>query len=111
MASYDKVYELARELKETPEYKEYQKAKQDIMANENALSILKDYRKLQVSTEAMYISGKEPGEKERAELARIQEIIKMHGPIQRYMQAEDRIMRIMADIHKILYDSLNLLEI
>ena len=33
MATYDKAYELARELKESEEYREYQKAKQAIQAN------------------------------------------------------------------------------
>jgi len=42
MATYDKAYELARELKTSSEYRDYQKAKQELLANEAALSILKD---------------------------------------------------------------------
>jgi len=110
MASYDKAYELARELKESPEYKEYQKAKQELLANKEALSILRDYRRIQMTAQSMYLSGKEPGEKEKADLARIQEIVNMHGGVQRFIQAEERLLVIMADIQKILYDALNLLE-
>ncbi|MGI6627638.1 MAG: YlbF family regulator [Bacillota bacterium] len=110
MAVYDKAYELARELKESPEYKEYQKAKQAIQENESAISILKKYRQQQFMIQTAALTGKEPDEQAQSEFGETQELVNMHGPIQRFLRAEERILITLADIQKILNDSLNMLE-
>jgi cell fate (sporulation/competence/biofilm development) regulator YlbF (YheA/YmcA/DUF963 family) len=110
MAVYDKAYELARELKESPEYKEYQKAKQAIQENESAISILKKYRQQQFMIQTAALTGKEPDEQAQSEFGKTQELVNMHGPIQRFLRAEERILITLADIQKILNDSLNMLE-
>lgn len=110
MAVYDKTYELARELKESPEYKEYQKAKHAILENESAISILKNYRQQQFMIQTAALTGKEIDEEIQSEFSKTQEIVNMHGPIQRFLQAEERILVTIADIQKILNDALNMLE-
>ncbi len=110
MAVYDKAYELARELRANPEYKEYQKAKHEISENEKALEILKQYRQQQFLAQTAAMTGQEPSEDIQKGLAKVQELVSMHGPIQRFLQAEERILVTLADIHKILNDALNLLE-
>ena len=110
MAVYDKAYELARELKESPEYKEYQKAKQALIEKEATLEILKSYRRQQFMVQSALMAGKEPDEETKSEFAKTQEIVNMHGPVQRFIAAEERIFVILADIQKILNESLNLLE-
>ncbi len=110
MAVYDKAYELARELKESPEYKEYQKAKQAIQENESAMSILKKYRQQQFLIQTAAMTGKEPDEEIQSEFSKTQDLINMHGTIQRFIQAEERILVTIADIQKILNDALNMLE-
>lgn len=110
MAVYDKAYELARELKESPEYKEYQKAKQALQEKESAIEILKKYRRQQFMVQTALMAGKEPDEKTTSEFSQTQEIVNMHGPIQRFIAAEERILITLTDIQKILNDSLNMLE-
>ncbi|HHY12561.1 MAG TPA: hypothetical protein GX529_08010 [Firmicutes bacterium] len=110
MAVYDKAYELARELKESSEYKEYQKAKHALQESESALSILKQYRQQQFLIQTAAITGKDPDEDIQSEFAKTQEVVNMHGPIQRFLQAEERILVTMADIQKILNDALNMLD-
>lgn len=67
MAVYDKAYELARELKESAEYKEYQAAKEAIEGNEPALQILRDYWQQQLSIQTALLTGREPDEKNPGE--------------------------------------------
>lgn len=110
MAVYDKAYELARELKTSEEYKEYQKAKEAILGNESALSILKKFRKLQFQAQAALLNGKELNDDEKSELSRIQDIVNMHGPVKRFIQAEERLLIVIADIQKILRDAMELLD-
>lgn len=110
MAVYDKAYELARELKQSPEYKEYQKAKREIEGNESALSLLKQYRRQQLMLQGAAVTGTEPDEDLKAEFAKTQELVSMHGPIQRFLQAEERVLVMIADIQRILNDALNMLD-
>lgn len=110
MATYDKAHELARELKACTEYKEYQKAKQDLEKNEAALSILKEYQKKRWEFEMDYLAGKEPDSAKKQELDKITELVNMHGPVKRFLEAEARIMVVMTDIQKILTEALNLMD-
>ncbi len=111
MAVYDKVYELVGELKSSEEYKEYQKAKAAVESNEAALSMLRDYRKSEVSLQAAVLGGERPDEKQVEEMKRLQEMVSMHAPVTRFLQAERAIFVMMADIQKILAEGLNLLEV
>jgi cell fate (sporulation/competence/biofilm development) regulator YlbF (YheA/YmcA/DUF963 family) len=110
VAVYDKAYELARELKESAEYKEYQAAKEAIEGNEPALQILRDYWQQQLSIQTALLTGREPDEKTQESFSKTQELISMHGPIQRFMQAERQVLTMLADIQRILSDSLDLLD-
>lgn len=111
MAVYDKAYELAKDLKGSEEYREYQKAKADVVGNEQALSMLRQYRKAELSFQAAFLSGTEPDEESRRELEKMSNLVNMHGPIKRYMEAERRMLVTLADIQRILTDAMNLLGV
>ncbi len=111
MANYDKAYELARDLRESQEYKEYQKAKAEVSSSEEAISILREYRKAEIALQAAIFTGREPDDKQKQDLESITNIVDMHGPIRRYMEAERRILLTLTDIQRILAESMNLLEI
>lgn len=110
MATYDKAHELARALKESDEYKEYQKAKQAVSDNEAALSILKEYQNKRLEYEMSFLTGKEPEAAKKQEMDKIAEIVNMHGAVKRFLEAEQRVMVMMTDIQRILTDALNLLD-
>ena len=110
MAVYDKAYELAAELKKSPEYEAYQKAKCEIEKNESAIDILKNYRRQQFLIQTAAVTGQEPEGKIKAEFAETQKLINMHGPVKRFLSAEERILITITDIQKILNDALDMLE-
>ncbi len=110
MAGYDKAHELARELKASDEYKEYQKAKQELMNNKDAMAILKDFQKKRLDFEMSLLTGKGPDESKKQEMERLSELVNMHGAVKRFLEAEQRVMIMMTDIQKIITDALNLLE-
>ena len=70
MAVYDKVHELARQLKESGEYKEYQKAKQALLENDTAKDILKEYRVAQLKIQSSYLTGNTPDDQRKAKWKR-----------------------------------------
>ena len=110
MATYDKAHELARDLKGSDEYKEYQKAKQTVQDNEAAMSILEDYRKKQLAYEMSFLAGTEVDPEKKQELEKIAELVNMHGAVRRFIEAEQRILVMMSDIQRILIEAMNLLE-
>lgn len=110
MATYDKAYELARDLKESDEYKEYQKAKQFFTGNDAAISILKEYRRKQLDYEMSVMSGSAPDPKKKEELEKLSDLVNMHGAVKRFLDAERRVLLMMSDIQRILTDALNLME-
>ncbi len=111
MANYDKAHELARDLKESQEYKEYQKAKAEVSSKEEAVSILRDYRKAEITLQAAFLTGQEPDDEQKRELESITNIVDIHGPIKRFLEAERRILLTLTDIQRILTEAMNLLEI
>jgi len=110
VATYDKAHELARDLKLSEEYKEYQRARQDLEKSEAALSILKEYQRKRWEFEMDYLAGKEADGSKKQEFEKITELVNMHGPVKRFLEAEARIMVVMTDIQKILTEALNLLD-
>ncbi|MGI6644103.1 MAG: YlbF family regulator [Bacillota bacterium] len=111
MASYDKAYELASELKASEEYKEYQKVKAEVASSQEALSILRDYRRAEIAFQTALLSGQQPDDRQKEEFETISSIVNMHGPIKRYIEAERRMLVILADIQRILTEAMNLLEL
>ena len=59
---YDKVHELVRELKDTEEYKEYIKLKNELKNDSKLYEMLKDFKKKQEEHQLNYINGKEMSE-------------------------------------------------
>ena len=110
VATYDKAHELARDLKLSDEYKEYQRARQELEKNEAAMSILKDYQAKRWEFEMDLFSGGEPNSAKKEALEKVSALVNMHGPVKRFIEAEARIMVVMTDIQKILTEALNLLD-
>mgnify|MGYP002411813129 CR=1 FL=1 len=111
MAVYDKAHELASELKQSDEYREYQKAKAQVSDSESAMSILRDYRKQEITFQSALLTGQQPTDDDKKEMERLTGIVEMHGPVKRYLEAERRVFVMFSDIQKILTEALNLLDI
>lgn len=108
MSVYDRAHELARMLRESGEYQDYTRARHAISTEGTARSILVDYRKNQMQVQAARLTGKEPPAPALKELERLGGIIDMHKPISDFLRAENRLLTLLADIQKILGQSLDL---
>ena len=58
MNVYDKAYETARALKETPHYKAYIKAREELKADQSSWEMVKDFRSRQTNIQKQILSGK-----------------------------------------------------
>ncbi|NLW24469.1 MAG: YlbF family regulator [Clostridia bacterium] len=108
MNVYDLAYDLARGIKNSSEYKKYQEALSKIKGNPEREKILSDFRKKQMEIQAMQMMGQEVPEAKRQELEKVMEILHLHPSIKEFLEAEYHLGKVMADIHKILGESIEL---
>ena len=104
MNVYDKAHELARELKNSPEYQEYQRCKEVAMENETQKALIQEYKKLQFQLQVSVAGGGKPDPAEMERLQKIMAVLQLSQDATRYLMAEFRFQRMLTDIFKILAD-------
>ena len=60
MNIYDQAHALARALKETDEYREYQRLKDVAMENETQKALIEEYKRLQFQLQVSMAGGNSP---------------------------------------------------
>lgn len=108
MNVYDLTHNLARGLKASPEYKKYQEALCKIKGNKEKEELLLDLRKKQMEIQTLQMMGKEVPKEKMAELEKVSEILNFHPAIKEFLEAEYYLGRILADIQKIIAESVEL---
>ena len=96
---------LARQLKETEEYTEYQRLKQLAYEDSTNRALLDELKKLQFRMQARAASGDRPDEEEMQKLVRISSLLQLNQDASAYLLAEFRYQKLIADIYKILGDT------
>ncbi|SHK09987.1 Cell fate regulator YlbF, YheA/YmcA/DUF963 family (controls sporulation, competence, biofilm development) [Anaerobranca californiensis DSM 14826] len=108
MNIYDKAYELAKSLKELPEYKEYQRLAEIIKKDSNTLEILLDFRKKNYEIQKMQLAGKTVDPKKIEEGKKLYEIIKLNKYANDFLAMEYRLGKIILDLQRILGESIKM---
>lgn len=106
MQVYDRAHELARELSRSSEYNDFRLAKAKLESNATNVDMLRDFRRRQLALEMAVLSGKEPDPADKKALEESHRIISLNPTITAYLEAEQRLARLLADIQKILIDAL-----
>ena len=104
MMVYDKANELAREIKESAEYRRYAAAKENIAEGSTTQALLAEYKKLQLRAQAAYVAG-EQDEETFDKLRRMGELLQMDKDASEYLISEFMLSRMLGDIYKILADA------
>ncbi len=102
MNIYDKTHELARELKNTEEYREYARLKDIAMENETQKALIQEFKKLQFQLQVAMASGKQPDPDEMDRFQKIANVLQINPDVGQYLMAEMRFQKLMSDIFKIL---------
>lgn len=101
---YDKTRELARGLRESEEYRALMAAKTALDTDPDAKKMVRDFvgKKMEMEYEAL--AGKEDAAKTEA-LQRMYELLAMNARARDFLAAYFRFQRTMADISKIIGES------
>ena len=108
MSVYDLANKMAKEIKNSDEYKEYLEKKKKIMQNEKTKQMLKDFQQEQMKLQAKQLSGEDLNEEEKQKLEELRELVDINNDIKKYLQAEYRVNILLNDIQNIIFGDLEL---
>ena len=108
MYLYDKAHELAAEIKKSPEFIEYKKLKDEVLADEGTKNLVTQYKSLQFEGQAAVMAGQQPSEELLDKLKKLGEVLAFNPKVTDYFAAEYRFNTIVSDIYKIIGDACEL---
>ena len=108
MNIYDQAHELARALRETPEYTQRAELKARAEADATNKALLDEYQRLQSQLRLNMASGKsmDPDDVER--MQKIGTVLQLNDDASAYLMADLRLQMMLGDIYKILGDAVGL---
>lgn len=104
MNLYDKAHELADALKSSDEYRTFLNAKAALGTDPEAKKMVGDFIRKQMELEYAALAGKEDAAKKEA-LQRMYELLAVNARARAFLEAYSRFQRTMADISKIIGES------
>lgn len=108
MEIYDKAAELAKSIRESAEYKNFQESKSNILSRLQTMEVLKEYRQRQFEVQLAHIAGEDATDDE-TEIEALYELMADDPEINEYLTAEYNFTRLMQDIQNILMEGLEIL--
>lgn len=106
MNFYDKVHEMVRALKDTPEFREYVELKNKLKEEKDAYDRLKDFKERQKNYQMEYIDGKEQSKEKLDEMQNLYSIVIQNETSRKLLENEMKINVMLADMQKIIGDAL-----
>ena len=106
MNFYDKVHEMVRAFKDTPEFREYVELKNKLKEEKDAYDRLKDFKERQKNYQMEYIEGKEQSKEKLDEMQNLYSIVIQNETSRKLLENEMKINVMLADMQKIIGDAL-----
>lgn len=102
---YDKANELAGLIKQSDEYKAYDRIKDEVYEDEQNKRMIKDYKKLQFEAQAAYLTGQEPDPELMEKIQKMGEVLQFNPKITEFFSAEYKFNTLVSDVYKIIGDA------
>jgi cell fate (sporulation/competence/biofilm development) regulator YlbF (YheA/YmcA/DUF963 family) len=99
---HDKAYELARAIKESPEYKEMKEVRVQIDADAESKKMLDDFRQRQNELQQKMMAGEMPPQEEMQKMEKLYEVISLNPNVRRLFDIERRFSVVMEDVQRII---------
>lgn len=105
MLVYDLAHGLAKEIKESEEYRLLLQVKERINQSEGSRNMLEDFQKQQMNLQQAILKGEQISEEKTNQLEELNRILAANPLITEYRVAELRLIRLMGDVEKILWEA------
>ena len=108
MNVYEQAHGLAKAIKESEEFKQYDQLKKVVDQNESLSAMIKDFQGKQFELQAKQMMGEEMAGDMMQSVQNLYQIIMKDPMAAQYMQAEMRFSLMMNDVYKILGEVMGL---
>ncbi len=106
MYVYDKANELARSIKESKEYLEYKELKKVVTENLKLKDKVDEFEKIRYEEQLLAVQGEKTSEDKMKKLQELYEILVKEPKVKEYFDAEVRFNLMIADVNKIIGESI-----
>lgn len=105
MYVYDEANNLAKAIRESKEYEEYKKAKEDLNNNSDMKQKVEEFEKIRYDVQVMAFQGEKQDEEKQKKLQEMYEILMKEPKIKEFFDIEIRFNIMLADVNKIISES------
>lgn len=105
MNVYDTVNKLAQEIKNSDEFKSYKKYKELVKSNQDINTKIKQFEALRYEIQISAMQGLEVNKEKEKELQDIYAKLLLEENVKEYFEAEFKFNILLADVNKIIGDS------
>ncbi|MBQ4505727.1 MAG: YlbF family regulator [Firmicutes bacterium] len=99
---YDIAHELARSLKETDQFKNYEAARKKLEGNDALSKMIADLQEKSMQMQARMMSGDKPSDEEMQQYQSLYAIVLQDPLASEYLQTEMAFSQIISDIYGII---------
>ena len=105
MNVYDTANKLASEIKSSEEYAKFKKAKQELNSNNELKTKIDEFEKMRYEVQVLAMQGKEVEEEKNRKLQEMYAILIQNKEIKEYFDLEVKFNVMIADVNKIIAES------
>ena len=105
MYVYDQANNLAKSIKESKEYLEYKKAKEDLKNNPELKQKVDEFEKIRYEVQVMAFQGEKQDDEKQKKLQEMYQILMQDAKIKEFFDIEVRFNIMLADVNKIISES------
>lgn len=106
MNVYDEVNNLARAIKESKEYLEYKQIKAELFVDADLKKQVDEFEKIRYEEQLLALQGEKQSEEKMKKLQELYEILIKNPKIKDYFDKEVRFNVMIADVNKIIGESI-----
>jgi cell fate (sporulation/competence/biofilm development) regulator YlbF (YheA/YmcA/DUF963 family) len=108
MNVYDEAHNLARAIRESGEFREFDRMRQEIEADKESSEMLKEFQTLQVQLQAAQMTGEQPDADLMGRIQSLSTMLATKPLAARYLQTQAAFTIMMNDVFKIIGESVGL---
>lgn len=106
MTVYDTANQLAKEIRDSKEFKEYKQLKEKIMQNAEFKSKIDDFEKIRYEVQVLAVKGEQSDKEKMEKLQELYTILIQNKEIKEYFDLEVKFNVMIADVNKIIGESI-----
>lgn len=104
MNVYDEAHNLARTIRASEEFVEYERLREIAYDDNTNRALLDEYKRLQYRMQARLAAGDRMNEEDFQRMQQIASLLQFNTDASAYLMAEFRFQKMLSDIYKILAD-------